>query len=172
MDLSGVISKGTVRTGHGTTDWFQIGKGVRQGCILSPCLFNLYADYIMRNTVVRSTRGLPAQEQSPQHTWDNGLAPPTLMGLMPTTTYTPRATASHPWDSPGKNTGVGCHFLLQRVKVKSLSCARLLATPWTGAHQAPPAMGSSRQELVESALSEAQGKNGGRSLQMDHHDKQ
>ena len=39
----------TVRTGHGTTDWFQIGKGVRQGCILSPCLFNLYAEYIIRN---------------------------------------------------------------------------------------------------------------------------
>ena len=39
----------TVRTGHGTTDCFQIGKGVRQGCILSPCLFNLYAEYIMRN---------------------------------------------------------------------------------------------------------------------------
>ena len=39
----------TVRTGHGTTDWFQIGKGVRQGCILSPCLFNLYAEYLMRN---------------------------------------------------------------------------------------------------------------------------
>ena len=38
------------RTGHGTTDWFQIGKGVHQGCILSPCLFNLYAEYIMRNT--------------------------------------------------------------------------------------------------------------------------
>ena len=38
-----------VRTGHGTTDWFQIGKGVRQGCILSPCLFNLYAEYILRN---------------------------------------------------------------------------------------------------------------------------
>ena len=39
----------TVRTGHGTTDWFQIGKGACQGCILSPCLFNLYAEYIMRN---------------------------------------------------------------------------------------------------------------------------
>ena len=39
----------TVRTGHGTTDCFQVGKGVRQGCILSPCLFNLYAEYIMRN---------------------------------------------------------------------------------------------------------------------------
>ena len=39
----------TVRTGHGTMDWFQIGKGVSQGCILSPCLFNLYAEYIMRN---------------------------------------------------------------------------------------------------------------------------
>ena len=38
-----------VRTGHGTTDWFQIGKGVHEGCILSPCLFNLYAEYIMRN---------------------------------------------------------------------------------------------------------------------------
>ena len=45
-----VGQEGTVRTVHGTTDWFQIGKGVHQGCILSPCLFNLYAEYIMRNT--------------------------------------------------------------------------------------------------------------------------
>ena len=45
----------TVRTGHGTTHWFQIGKGVGQGCILSPCLFNLYADYIMRNAGLEET---------------------------------------------------------------------------------------------------------------------
>ena len=45
----------TVRTGHGTTDWFQIGKGVHQGCILSPCLFNLYAENIMRNAGLEET---------------------------------------------------------------------------------------------------------------------
>ena len=46
----------TVRTGHGTTDWFQIGKGVPQGCILSPCLFNLYAEYIMRNAALEEAQ--------------------------------------------------------------------------------------------------------------------
>ena len=46
----------TVRTGHGKTDWFQIGKGVRQGCILSPCLFNLYAEYTIRNTGLEATQ--------------------------------------------------------------------------------------------------------------------
>ena len=45
-----------VRTGHGTTDWFQIGKGVRQGCILSPCLFNFYAEYIMRKAGLEETK--------------------------------------------------------------------------------------------------------------------
>ena len=51
----------TLRTGHGTTDWFQIGKGVRQGCIWSPCLFNLYAEYIMRNARIQQyvTHELP-----------------------------------------------------------------------------------------------------------------
>ena len=51
-----------------------------------------------------------------------------------------------PWDSPGKNIGVSCRFLLQWMKVKSLSRVRLLTTPWTAAHQAPPSMGFSRQE--------------------------
>ena len=58
----------------------------------------------------------------------------------------------YPWDSPGKNTGVGCHFLLQCMKVKSLSCIRLLVTPWTAAHQAPPSMGFSRQEYWSGVL--------------------
>ena len=49
-------SEATVRTGHGTTDWFQIGKGVCQGCILSPCLFNFYAEYIMRNSGLEETQ--------------------------------------------------------------------------------------------------------------------
>ena len=54
----------TVRSGHGTTDWFQIGKGICQGCILSPCLFNLYAEYIMRNTGLEEAQagsGLPGE---------------------------------------------------------------------------------------------------------------
>ena len=50
------MQEATVRTGHGTTDWFQTGKGVRQGCILSPCLFNFYADYIMRNAGLEETQ--------------------------------------------------------------------------------------------------------------------
>ena len=48
--------KATVRTEHGTTDWFQIGKGVRQGCVLSPFLFNLYAEYIMRSSGLEETQ--------------------------------------------------------------------------------------------------------------------
>ena len=51
-----VGQEATVRTGHGTTDWFQIGKGVRQGCILSPCLLNLYAEYFIRNAGLVETQ--------------------------------------------------------------------------------------------------------------------
>ena len=51
-----VCRSGTVRTGHGTTDWFQIGQGVRQGCMFSPCLFNLYAEYIMKSTGLEETQ--------------------------------------------------------------------------------------------------------------------
>ena len=53
----------TVRTGHGTTDWFQIGKGVHQGCILSPCLFNLYAEYIWRRKWQPTPGFLPGESQ-------------------------------------------------------------------------------------------------------------
>ena len=52
-----VGQEATVRTGHGRTDWFQIGNGVRQGCILSPCLFNFYAEYIMRNAGLEEAQG-------------------------------------------------------------------------------------------------------------------
>ena len=53
----------TVRTGHGTMDWFQIGKGVRQGCMLSPCLFNLYAEYFMRNAGLEEAQAGISQEK-------------------------------------------------------------------------------------------------------------
>ena len=93
----------TVRTGHGTTDWSQIRKGVLQGCILSPCLFNLYAELLLLLLVasvvsdsVRSHRRLPTR-------------------------------LHHPWDSPGKNTGVGCHFL---YRVHHAKCQTGWSTSW------------------------------------------
>ena len=70
------------------------------------------------------------------------------------TPWTAAYQPPHPWDSPGKNTGVGCHFLLQcmNVKVKSLSSVRLFTTPWMAAYQAPPSMGFSRQEYWSGLL--------------------
>ena len=56
LPLEKPICKATVRTGHGTTDWFQIGKGVRQGYLLSPYLFNLYAEYIMRSSALEEAQ--------------------------------------------------------------------------------------------------------------------
>ena len=60
-----LCQEATVRTGHGTTDWFQIGKGVHQGCILLPCLFNLYAEYIIKNS------GLEEAQAGINITWRN-----------------------------------------------------------------------------------------------------
>ena len=59
----------TVRTGHGTTDWFQIGKGVHQGCILSPCLFNFYAEYIMRNAGLEGEISITSDMQMTPLLW-------------------------------------------------------------------------------------------------------
>ena len=70
------VRKPTVRTGHGTTDWSQIGKGVCQGCILSPCLFNLYAEYIMRNAGLEEAQAesrLPGEISIPS---DMQMTPP------------------------------------------------------------------------------------------------
>ena len=66
----------TVRTGHGTTDWFQIGKGVRQGCIWSPCLFNLYAEYIMRNAGLEETQAGIKIAREISRTSDVQMTPP------------------------------------------------------------------------------------------------
>ena len=69
----------TVRTGHGTTDWFQIGKGVRQGCILSSCLFNLYTEYIMRNAGLEETQ---AGIKIARRNICSGLFPTFLLGCL------------------------------------------------------------------------------------------
>ena len=108
-----------VRTGHGTTDWFQIGKGVRQGCILSPCLFNFYAEYIGikiagRNISITSdmqmTPPLWQKVSEVKVKWSCSVLSDSLRprGLKPTRLL-------RPWDSPGKDTGVDCHFLLQGI---------------------------------------------------------
>ena len=66
----------TVRTGHGTMDWFKIGKGVHQGCILSPCLFNFYAEYIMRNAGLEEAQSKPSLLGEISITLDMQTTPP------------------------------------------------------------------------------------------------
>ena len=72
-----VDKEATVRTGHGKTDWFQIGKGVHQSCILSPCLFNFYAEYIMRNTRLEEAQaGIKIAGRNISITSDMQMTPP------------------------------------------------------------------------------------------------
>ena len=143
----------TVRTGHGTTNWFQIGKGVHQGCILSPCLFNLHAEYIMRNSGLEEAQaGIKIAGRNINNLRYKVAAAKSLQSC-PTL-----------WD-PINGSALDCPVpgILQvrtlewvaisfsnvwkwKVKVKSLSRIRLLVTPWTAAHQAPLSMGFSRQE--------------------------
>ena len=124
----------TVRTGHGTTDWFQIRKGVHQGCMLSPCLFSLYAEYITRNAGLDEAQAgikIAGRNNNNLRYADAAAAAKSLVmsdsvqphGLQP-------SRLLRPWDFPGKNTGVGCHCLLQCMKVESksevaLSCPTL-----------------------------------------------
>ena len=71
-----------VSTGHGTTDWFQIGKGVHQGCILSPCLFNFYAEYLMRNSQLEEAQtGIKLPEET-SITSDMQMTPPLWKTVM------------------------------------------------------------------------------------------
>ena len=107
----------TVRTGHGTTDWFQIGKGLCQGCILSPCLFNLYAEYIIRNASLDEAQvGIKIAGRNINHL-----------------RYADDTTLMAESEKELKS-------LLMKVKVELLSHVQLLATPWTAAHQAPLSM--------------------------------
>ena len=76
MGLVHAGQEAIVRTGHGTTDWFQIGKGAHQGCILSPCLFNLYAEYIMRNAGLEEAHAGVKIARRISITSDMQMAPP------------------------------------------------------------------------------------------------
>ena len=119
----------TVRTGHGTTDWFQIGKGVHQGCILSPCLFNLDAEYIMRNAGLDEAQAGMKIAGRNINNLKYADAAAKLLQLCPTLCDPMNSRQPTrllcPWGSPGKNTRVGCHFLLPplRQKVKRNSKA-------------------------------------------------
>ena len=81
------IDLGRSKTGHGTTDWFQIGKGVHQGWILSPCLFNLYAEYIMRNAGLEETQaGIKIARRNILCAWIGGINI-VKMTILPNTIY-------------------------------------------------------------------------------------
>ena len=121
-----------VKTGHGPTDWFQIGKGVRQGCILSPCLFNLYAEYIMRNTrLEEALAGIMIQFSSVQFS-SVAQSSPTLCDSMNCSTpglpvhhQLPELTQTHvPWTARRSNQSIlkeispGCSLEGMMLKLK------------------------------------------------------
>ena len=100
----------TVRTGHGTTDWFQIRKGVHQGCILSPCLFNLYAEYIMRNVGLDEAQAgikIPANAEVVKNSPANkgGIRD---AGSIPGLGRSPREGKSYPLQYSGLENSLGC----------------------------------------------------------------
>ena len=154
----------TVRNGHGTRDWFQIGKGIHQSCILLPCLFKLYAEYIMRNAGLDETQAgikiawrninnlryaddttlmaeseeelksllMKVKEESEKAGLKLNIQKTKIMVSSPiccscycrVTSGVSISVRPHrwqptrllyPWDSPGKNTAVACHFLLQCI---------------------------------------------------------
>ena len=151
----------TVRTGHETMDWFQVGKGVRQGCILSPRLFSLYAEYIMQNVGLDDSQignKITRRNNNFRYADDTTLmaesaaAAKSLQSCL--TLCNPRDVSPPGSPIPGILQARTLEWVAisfsnawkWRVKVKSLSRVRLLATPWTAAYQAPLSMGFSRQE--------------------------
>ena len=132
----------TVRTGHGTTDWFQIGKGVCQGSILSPCLFNLYLEYIMRNAgLEESQAGIKIARSNInnlRYADDTTLMAESeeLKSLLMKEHLSDKEIC--------RNSYSFSRYYL--VGTESLHCVRPFATLWTIAHQATLSMGFFRQE--------------------------
>jgi len=137
----------TVRTRHGTTDWFQIGKGVPEGCILSPCLFNLYAEYIMRNAGLEEAQtGIKIVRRNinkPKYADDT-----TFMA------ESEEELKSFLMKVKEESEKVGSKLNIQKMKImatrpissiQSLSHARLFEIPWTAACQAFLSITNSRR---------------------------
>ena len=153
----------TVRTGHGTTDWFQIGKGVHQGCILSPSLFNLYSEYIMWNAGLDEAQGgirTAGRNISNLRYADNTTlmaeSKEKLKSLLTKVKEENEKASLKLNIQKTKITPSGPIILWQR-KWKLLNRVQLFVTPWTVAHQAPLSMEFSRREYWSGLLCPAPG---------------
>ena len=145
----------TVRTGQGTTDWFQIGKGVCQDCILSPCLFNLYAEYIMRNTGLEEAQaGIKLARRNNNNLRYAAAAAAAAKSHQSCLTLCDPRDGSPPGSSvPGILQARTLEWAAisfskawkWKVKVKVKLCLTL-RDPMTASYQAPPSMGFPRQE--------------------------